>query len=373
MSLNFIGEPALAGLIATFMASILVLLTKTWHTQLTSDGTAGVQKVHTTPTPRVGGLPIVLGLGLAWWLASADVQNLLGPMLLAGAPAFLFGFAEDLTKRVGVTQRLLATMASGVLAYWLTDMAITRVDVWGVDTVLMWAPLSVLFTAFCIGGVANSVNIIDGFNGLSSSMVMIALLSFGALSYSLGDTALAGVCVLVAACTFGFFCVNWPFGKLFLGDGGSYLLGFCLAWVAVLLMHRHPDVSAFAVLLVCVHPVTEVLFSIYRRKVRHQPFGMPDRLHFHSLFNRRVTGRWTKNSPPFLRNSLTGISIGALTAPPALVALWVHQSVAWSALAMLGFVLLYVTVYARMVRFCWCSPIKFLLTKPVRLGAVAIR
>jgi len=56
-------------------------------------------------------------------------------------------------------QRLLATMASGLLAWWITDYSLTRVDIWGADWLLSFTLLSVIFTAFAVGGVANTINI----------------------------------------------------------------------------------------------------------------------------------------------------------------------------------------------------------------------
>ena len=115
---------------------VFLVVTKRWHGELTMDFTDGVQKFHTSPTPRIGGIPIVLGLIVAWAKAPEDTKHMLAPILFAGMPAFIFGLAEDITKRVSVILRLLATMASGLLAWWLTDYAISRVDVWGVDWVM---------------------------------------------------------------------------------------------------------------------------------------------------------------------------------------------------------------------------------------------
>jgi len=170
----------------------------------------------------------------------------------------------------------------------------------------------------------------------------------------------------------GFYWVNWPLGKIFLGDGGSYFIGFALAWVAVMLLARNPSVSAFAALVVCVHPVTEVLFSIYRRKVRKDHPGMPDRLHFHSLVKRRYVARWFGNYSNAVRNSITGVFVGLLTLTSILLASLTFASVTLSALAFVGLGLGYVTVYARMVRHHWCSPIAFLLVKPKKHPALAV-
>lgn len=355
----------LYGVLASFLLSLLVVVTKRWHGGITLDGTDGVQKMHSTPTPRVGGLPIVLALAQALYLAPPAVHVVLFQVLIAGLPAFLFGIAEDLTKRVGVLPRLLATMLSGVLACWLSGNSLQRVDVWGVDALLQWMPLSWAFTAFAVGGVANAINIIDGLNGLASSMLFFTFLGLVAVCYSVGDPVLAGACIILACVVLGFFCVNWPFGKLFLGDGGSYFLGFALAWMAVLLTQRHDDVSAFTALLLCVHPVTEVVFSIYRRKIRHMHPGMPDRVHFHSLVKRRLMSRWFPHLPKSTRNSLAGVGVGAMSIPPALVAQYTYDSTALSLVAVMAFMLGYVTLYARVIRFHWCSPLAFLFAKPV--------
>lgn len=354
------------GLLTCWLAGVLLVLTKRWHGALSMDCSQGIQKIHTEPTPRIGGVPIVLGLSVAWTQTPADMQSLLTPILMAGMPAFVFGLAEDITKRVGVLQRLLATMASGLLAWWLTDSSLTRVDVWPADFFLKYTLVSVLFTAFAVGGVANAINIIDGCNGLASSMSALAFVGYAMMAWQLGDHSLAGVSLVLAACVWGFFGVNWPLGKIFLGDGGAYFVGFALAWVAVLLIERNPSVSAFAVLLVCAHPVTEVLFSIFRRRIKQRSPGEPDRLHFHSLVRRRCAGRLRPGAGSAGRNAITGLLVGGMTLMAVVLANAVHDNLALSMLALAGVALCYLSAYARLVKFVWCSPIAFLLRKPRR-------
>ena len=355
---------ALWGMGCTLTLAVLLVLTKRWHGRFSLDLSVGIQKFHIHPTPRIGGLPIVLGLVVAWSQSRAPVQQLLTPILVAGLPAFVFGMAEDITNRVGVAARLLSTMASGLLAWWLTGYAISRVDIGGVDWFLAFTLVSVLFTAFAVGGVANSINIIDGFNGLACSMATLGFVGFALIALQVGDAPLAGVCLLLAACVWGFFWVNWPLGKLFLGDGGAYFVGFALAWVAVLLIERNPGVSAFAALLICVHPVTEVLFSIFRRKVRKQNPGVPDRLHFHSLVKRRYVARWFGHYSETACNSITGALVGMMTVTAVVLASLAYDSVLASALLFVVLSLGYVTIYARIVRHHWSSPVSFLLRKP---------
>ena len=354
------NKPELTSAYVAFLASLLlciaVVLTKRWHGALSMDTTDGIQKFHTAPTPRIGGIPIVLALVMAWGKSETEIQTLLAPILFAGMPAFLFGIAEDLTKQIGVVQRLLATMTSGLLAWWLTDYSLSRLDIWGIDLLMQFTLFSVIFTAFAVGGVANAINIIDGFNGYASLTCTIAFIGFALTAFQVGDQNLALVSLVLAASVWGFFWVNWPFGKLFLGDGGAYFLGFALAWIAVLLIERNPSVSAFSALVICILPITEVLFTIFRRKVRNDHPGKPDSLHFHSLLRRRYVGKWYWKWPSLAKNSLVGIFMGLLSLMSAIMANLIYDNTLHCVITSFLFVMGYVAIFARMVRHHWCSP-----------------
>jgi len=352
--------------LASFLLCIAVVLTKRWHGAFSIDTTNAIQKFHSAPTPRIGGIPIVLALVIAWGKSTTEIQTLLAPILIAGMPAFLFCVAEDFTKQIGVVQRLLATMASGLLAWWITDYSLSRLDIWGVDLLMQFTLFSVIFTAFAVGGVANSINIIDGFNGYASLTCTIAFTGFALIAFQVGDQNLAVVSLILAASVWGFFWVNWPFGKLFLGDGGAYFLGFALAWIAILLIERNPSVSAFSALVICILPITEVLFSIFRRQVRNDHPGKPDNLHFHSLLQRRYLSRWLVKWRSLARNSLVGILMGLMSLASALMANLIYGNTLYCVIASLVLAMGYVTVFARMVRHHWCSPIGFLILKPSR-------
>jgi UDP-N-acetylmuramyl pentapeptide phosphotransferase/UDP-N-acetylglucosamine-1-phosphate transferase len=315
---------------------LLIVVTTPLHAKYSLDIPAsGVQKFHEKPVPRVGGLAIFLSLIAGYGLLETPyagphaeaTQMLLKPMLFAALPAFAFGLAEDLTRTVGVAERLLATMASAVLAWWLTGVSLTQLDTPGLDALVAVLPLSVAFTAFAVGGVANAVNIIDGFHGLASGFFILACAAIGLIAVQVADPGLAQLAFLSAAVALGFFLVNYPFGRLFLGDGGAYLLGFWLAWLCVLLPMRNPEVSAWVSLLVCIYPVTEVLYSVYRRLALRLHMGEPDRAHLHSLLKLLLLG-----SGVAARRQNALIPINALVAP----GLWLFAATPM-ALAVLAF------------------------------------
>jgi len=339
---------------AAFAACLALVVTQAWHGHLSYDSTLGVQKAHAMPTPRVGGVAVAVGLcaALAW--APPALAALLLPLLVAAVPAFAMGLWEDVTKRVPVPVRLLGTMASGVLAWWLTDMSLTRVNVPGFDLLLTWLPFSVLFTAFAVAGAANAFNIIDGFNGLAAGVGLICLAGLAAMAAGVGDATLRDLCLLVACVVLGFWVVNFPLGKIFLGDGGAYLLGFVVGWVAVLLPMRNPGVSVWATLLVCAYPILETLFSMVRRHRRARSPGAADRLHLHSLVRRRLMRRWLPGASPLVLNSATGAFMWLAALGPAVLALqWPGHSLVLALCFGLS-ALAYSAAYARLTQFRWC-------------------
>ncbi len=285
-----------------------IVLSAPRHGHLTMDSMFGVQKFHSEPTPRVGGVAIYLALAFAWLLLpTAEDGDILGVVLVAGLPALFIGLLEDLTKHVSVRSRLFVTMGSGALAALITGVGLTRVDIPPADFLLSVWPVAVLFTAFCVGGVANAFNIIDGFHGLSSGTLILSALGLAVIAHSLGDPALAWAAIALAAAVGGFWLVNFPWGKLFLGDGGAYFAGFALAWLTVILLVRHPQVSPWCSVLLCGYPTVEAVYSIYRRRRQRRSPGEPDRYHLHSLVATQFVQPRLARLAPFLRNAAVSV------------------------------------------------------------------
>lgn len=365
MLLNDLLKIGAAAAFVSFIVSLLIVRSQKWHGCFSHDhDLGGVQKVHALAVPRVGGLAIVAGIVFGmlgfWFFYPKDVHSsrLAAVLLLAvaGAPAFLAGIAEDLTKRISVRVRLLATFASAIIASALLGATVSDLDIWGLDDLLQLAPVAVLVTALVVAGGANAVNIIDGFNGLAGSVITIMALALTAIAIQYNDPFVATLGVLAAGSAVGFLLVNWPRGKLFLGDGGAYFLGFWVAEAAVMLLVRNAGVNAWQVLSICAYPVIEVLFSIYRRRIIQQVSpGAPDRLHLHTLVYRRVVRKLIKVEPPqaWLRNATTAGVIVPWVAMMALASVLVGQSILAAIALVLFQVVFYITVYGRLVRGRW--------------------
>lgn len=346
---------ASGGALVALTCAGFLIATKAQHGKFSLDSTIGVQKFHQLPTPRIGGLAVLLGIAFLAWTAATEEKFFLLTLLAAGTPAFMAGLVEDLTKTVPVRVRLAATLISGVLAWGLTDVALTRVNVVGLDWVLTnFLLFAVLLTTFAVGGATNAFNIIDGFNGLAGGVAIISLLALGYIASQVGDSVILRMCIGIGAVVLGFMLLNFPFGKIFLGDGGAYLVGFSVAWIAILLPMRNTDVSVWATLLACAYPIIETLFSIERKLRRrgHHP-GQPDHLHLHMLVHMRVVKqRWPATSAT-ARNSLTSPLIWLYAALPAILAAFLYRETIVLACAFVFTAYVYRTIYLRLTRFRW--------------------
>ncbi|HIJ80591.1 MAG TPA: glycosyl transferase [Desulfuromonadales bacterium] len=348
--------------IAAFTSlSVALLLLRYLHLHLHLTGdpcNQGPQKFHIGRTPRVGGVPILVGMvaGMLVFVFREKLPWTAALAWLALLPVFAAGLAEDLTKKVKGRWRLLASFVSAGLGCWQLGAVITRLDIPGIDTLLATVPwIAVLFTVVAVGGLCHALNLIDGYNGLAGGVGVIILLSLGYVAFSVGDRLLLGVCLVTIGATAGFLAWNFPRGLIFAGDGGAYLLGFMIAEISVLLVIRNPQVSPWFPCTLVMYPVWETVFTMYRRKViRGRATGLPDALHLHQMvFNRLV--RWTVGAREVKnlrrRNAMTTPylwGMGLLTVIPATL-FWRYTLVLQ--FCSLSFIVFYVWLYQRLVRF----------------------
>lgn len=335
----------------------LIVWSGRWHLGVTGDH-PGVQpqKFHTHPTPRVGGIGVLAGIMVAGSLAplpKAEIA-LFGLLILSLLPAFAGGLLEDVTRRVSPKVRLLLTAVTASLAFTLAGVHLARSDMGWLDGLLAFLPFSYMALLLAVAGVAHAVNLIDGYNGLAGGVSVIILSALGVVGYQQGDAFVAAFCLIPAAATLGFLVLNWPRGKIFLGDGGAYVLGCIIALAAALLIMRNPGVSPWFAFALVVYPVWETLFSILRRVVIYRThIGEPDARHLHSLVYRRLSWRWTggrRKGHKAWRNSLTPVPFWLVNAGLAcFAAAWCDDTRMQQLIAVL-FILGYSLAYWRLAR-----------------------
>ena len=287
--------------------------------------------IHNIPTPRAGGLGI--------FIASVSMINLPISLLffLSAIPAFIAGFLEDLISNLNPKIRLAIMIFSAVASILLLDAVVYDIGYMKLPFII-----GVIFTLFGVVGVINAINIIDGLNGLAAGVAVLSFASFGYVAYLYNDMQLVYIALVLIFATFGFLMMNFPFGKIFLGDGGSYFLGFTLAELAILLVNRHPEVSPWFPLVILIYPIWEVVFSIYRRKFIMNKGAMePDKLHLHSLFCKRII-----NSNP-----KTTILILTIVGVFDIVAVYLREHTIMLTFLAVLFILTYTFLYLGVINF----------------------
>lgn len=329
-----------------FLVSVALVLSKHMHGKYSLDHHSGIQKFHTAPTPRIGGLAILAGFVAAWVFSSGETRSLLALIGLTGLPALGFGMAEDITNKVGVKWRLLATIFSGLVFSIASGYSITSIGIPWLDLALAHSWVAIPFTAFAIGGVANSINLIDGFHGLASGTLMVIFLAFAIVYARVGDSTMVVVSVTMLLVVSGFFVVNFPLGKLFLGDAGAYFTGYMVAVLGVLLPARHVEVSPWVSLLILGYPVMETVFSILRRRRDGHSPGAPDSDHLHHLVHRRWAIPMAERLDMALgKNALTSVFLWGLPIGSLLAASFGDLESSQPLLLLGAGVLLYIVIY----------------------------
>jgi UDP-GlcNAc:undecaprenyl-phosphate GlcNAc-1-phosphate transferase len=344
----------IAAFFCSFISTLTIIRFKYLHLQFSLDSDlTGPQKFHQEAVPRIGGISIALGLFVAILIKTFNLglQNLALALFVCSIPTFAIGLTEDLTKKISVRIRLFFTALSAFCVIYLLGIQVTSLGFNSIDFLFSIPFFGIIFTVVAITGLANAYNIIDGFNGLSSMVGIITLLALTYISYTLGDTTIIFLSLVMAGAILGFFIWNYPLGLIFLGDGGAYLIGFWIASLSIWLCARHPEVSPWFALLINGYPIMETLFTIYRRKIhRNKNLGTPDGIHFHTLIYRRILQAKHFNSP---------ISANSRTAPYLwiLAGLSITPAVLWwqSTPTLIGacalFVISYIWLYRRIVLF----------------------
>ncbi len=238
-----------------------------------------MRKVHTHAVPRLGGLAIYIGFMAAVLYSMPVYYEFLG-FLLGATTIVLLGIWDDICnipakiKLVGQIIAAAIPVAFGVQIEWVTNPfgAILFVTEW----------LAVPVTIFWIIGFTNTVNLIDGLDGLAAGVSVIASISMFFIAVSINQYLPAMLLVAMSGAALGFLQYNFNPAKIFMGDTGSMLLGYTMAVVSVLGLVKTAATVALVVPIIALGvPILDTLFAIVRRKMSGVSIFQPDKGHLH--------------------------------------------------------------------------------------------
>lgn len=244
------------------------------------------RRIHSLPTPNVGGMAIALGsvvtfVGWSFLVLPGEMYrpDLLA-MLLGGLAMFLVGFWDD-TKHIRARTKFLLQIVIATAVFF------GGVQILGVSFGRFWegefgGVVSYLVTTIWIVGTTNAFNLIDGSDGVAAGAALFASIAMGVVFALQGDPLGALMATILVGSCLGFLYFNFPPASIFMGDSGSLFLGYSLATLGVITTQKSSTILAVVIPVIAFGvPLLDTTIAIVRRFLRHEPIFNADRGHIH--------------------------------------------------------------------------------------------
>jgi UDP-N-acetylmuramyl pentapeptide phosphotransferase/UDP-N-acetylglucosamine-1-phosphate transferase len=303
-----------------------------------------VQRIHLNETPRLGGFIFILSLtSFVAFSNTNESMQLLKIILICLIPIIFMGIKEDLFHNVEPAIRLMALLFVG----WLFKAQFTGplpmlTDIPFIGKFLLLPGGISIFYILSMVAVANGMNLIDGVNGLCGAVVLSILSALLFLCYKTADISMLSLIFSVILLIIPFMLMNYPYGRIFLGDLGAYSLGLIVSMLTIILFGRHPEISPWGAVLILIYPATEVVFSLLRRVIRGVSIFHADTAHLHlKLFH------FFRPQPNYkkIANALVTPTLSVLWLFPLIAITWVYQKPLFIFIAILIFLICYGLLY----------------------------
>ena len=271
-------------IIAAFGVSIAVTpAVKTFATKVGAvDVPDHKRHIHDHPIPRMGGLAIFFGFLLSV-LLFADITTEVRGILLGCIVIVATGALDDVIS-LKPWQKLLAQLAAAgiAVAHGVVIQVMSNPNVFSPRESVLLGVLAIPITLLWIVGITNSVNLIDGLDGLAVGVSTISCITILVVALLVAEANVAIIVAALAGACIGFMPYNLNPAKIFMGDTGSLMLGYVLSTVSVLGLFKFYALVTFVVpVLALAVPLSDTIFAFVRRIAHGQSPFTADRGHFH--------------------------------------------------------------------------------------------
>ena len=241
------------------------------------------RRMHSTATPRAGGIAVYLAFIIA--MIVTGLYDLLLPYAVTGLIIMAVGLADDKISISPKTKLIVQALAGAVLC--LFGITVSDVNLFGFSFYLGWAeyPLTVIFVI----AITNVYNLIDGLDGLCCGLTIIGTCVIALLAYFDGNNAVTACALIFAMSCLGFLPHNAHKAKIFIGDSGAMLCGFTLAALACETgFDAGGSIPSFAMIVILGIPLFDAGFAVVRRLLSGNNIFVGDKKHVHH----RLSGRY---------------------------------------------------------------------------------
>ncbi len=239
------------------------------------------RKIHSKPMPYFGGLAIYIAIMACMFVYMPHTKTNIS-IMVGATVVVLAGIVDDMYDMPAKIKLLLQIVAAliaiqgGVRIHFITN----PLSATGMSYLLSW--LSYPITLFWLVGITNTINLIDGLDGLASGVASIAATTLLFTAANMGHDFIVMQCAIIAGASLGFLPFNFNPAKIFMGDTGALLLGYMLAVTSVLGMVKSVAAVALAVPIFALGlPIFDTAFAIIRRYLNKKPIMQADKEHLH--------------------------------------------------------------------------------------------
>lgn len=247
--------------------------------------------IHTEDTSRLGGIGIFFSFIISSMISPSIVHMILRDttiltsgelripfLILSITVIFLTGVLDDFAQ-MRARYKLMGQLLAAVLAV-MGGAVISRITLPFAGSIIELGYFSIPVTVIWLVGITNSLNLIDGIDGLSSGISIIAGLIYGFVFLIHGQFFAAIITYALVGSLFGYLFFNFPPAKIFMGDSGSLFLGFILALLPIAAFPKSGTSLVLPITMLLI-PIMDVVAAIWRRKREDRNIFSPDRFHIH--------------------------------------------------------------------------------------------
>ncbi|HER24214.1 MAG TPA: undecaprenyl/decaprenyl-phosphate alpha-N-acetylglucosaminyl 1-phosphate transferase [Candidatus Atribacteria bacterium] len=240
----------------------------------------GHRKVHEEAIPNLGGIVIFFGFLLSL-LFIVEIEGQIKALLIGGVIILLLGVIDDIVDLSPKNKFMIQMVPAIIVIIYNGDLInnfmLNQLKIFGLLGYLLYP-----FLIFWIVGVTNSINLIDGLDGLACGISLIALVTFFILGVRQNLEVLSILSVALAGSMLAFLRFNFFPAKIFLGDSGSTFAGFILASIGALwALSGETALYIFIPIIILALPIFDTLFAVWRRYRGHYPIFLADKGHLH--------------------------------------------------------------------------------------------
>lgn len=268
-------------IVALFTAMIMVPYLQRWAIDTGAVDIPDERKVHKRAIPRIGGVAICMA-----WLFSllvyVDMAREVRGILAGSLIIFFTGFIDDLYG-LSPKKKFIGQIIACIITITVGHISIHSLgDLFGAGPLVVPELLTVPFTILAVVGIVNAFNLMDGLDGLAGGISTIALTALLILGYLTGNYLLISLCAALLGGVLGFLKYNIYPARIFMGDTGSLLVGFVIAFLTILLTQSPgATIQPLVPVLILGLPIADTIRVMGSRMLKKKSPFSPDKTHVH--------------------------------------------------------------------------------------------